>query len=50
MGPCLDGESLRADVSEVDTQADVQQWTVTVRTWPQQAVVGKPVAIYKVHR
>jgi hypothetical protein len=49
MGPCLNGESLRADV-EVDPQTDVQQWTVTVRTWPQQAVVGKPVATYKVNR
>jgi hypothetical protein len=50
MGSCRNGESLRADVSEFEPEANVQQWTVTVRTWPQQAAVGKPVATFKVNR
>jgi type II secretory pathway pseudopilin PulG len=49
-GTCPSGSNLRADVAEVDVQAGVQQWTVTVNTWPAQGAVGAPVSVYKVNR
>lgn len=51
-GSCSSSSNLRADVvkSSVQGQQAVQQWTVTVRTWPAGAAVGAPVSVYKVNR
>ena len=51
-GSCAAGFSLRADVSEGSSPIgpNVQMWTITVRTWPQQVTVGSPVSTYKVNR
>jgi type II secretory pathway pseudopilin PulG len=51
-GSCPSGSNLRADVTRaaVQGQVGVQQWTVSVRTWPAGATVGTPVSVYKVNR
>ena len=51
-GSCAAGSSLRADVTEGSSPLgpNVQMWTITVRTWPQQGTVGSPVSTYKVNR
>jgi type II secretory pathway pseudopilin PulG len=49
-GACPSASNVRADVAEVDVQGGVQQWTVTVLTWPAKAPVGSPVSVYKVNR
>ena len=49
-GSCPAGTSLRADVTETDVQAGVQDWTVQVKTYPSVGPVGAPVSVYKVDR
>lgn len=47
---CQSGTNLRADVTETDVQAGVQQWAVQVRTYPALGALGTPVSVYKVNR
>lgn len=49
-GACPASTSLRADVTETDVQAGVQDWTVQVKTYPSVGAVGTPVSVYKVNR
>jgi type II secretory pathway pseudopilin PulG len=48
--PCPAGSALRADVSEADVQPGLQQWTVSVITYPALSPVGAPVSVYKTRR
>lgn len=49
-GSCPAGTDLRADVTETEVQAGVQQWTVQMLTYPSLNPVGSPVSVYKVNR
>lgn len=49
-GWCPATTNLRADVTEADVQAGVQQWTVQMRTYPVLSPVGSSVSVYKVNR
>jgi type II secretory pathway pseudopilin PulG len=49
-GSCPAATNLRADVTEIDIQPGVQQWTVQLRTYPALSPVGSPVSVYKVNR
>jgi type II secretory pathway pseudopilin PulG len=49
-GSCPGSANLRADVTEADVQSGVQQWTVSIRTYPALGAVGTPVSVYKVNR
>lgn len=49
-GSCPAGTNLRADVTESDVEAGVQQWSVQINTYPSVAAVGTPVSVYKVQR
>jgi type II secretory pathway pseudopilin PulG len=49
-GSCPASTNLRADVTESDVEAGVQQWTVEVSTYPGLSRVGTPVSVYKVDR
>ena len=49
-GSCPGSANLRADVTEADVQAGVQQWTVSIHTYPALDPVGAPVSVYKVNR
>ncbi|TMB94892.1 MAG: hypothetical protein E6J40_12915 [Chloroflexi bacterium] len=49
-GSCPRSADLRADVTESEVQAGVQQWTVSIRTYPALGAVGSPVSVYKVKR
>jgi type II secretory pathway pseudopilin PulG len=49
-GACPAGTNLRADVTETDVQAGVQQWKVQVSTYPALGTMGTPVYVYKVDR
>lgn len=49
-GGCPAGTNLRADVTESNVQAGVQQWSVQVRTYPSLGAVGTKVSVYKVDR
>ncbi len=49
-GACPAGTSLRADVTEHDAQAGVQDWTVQIKTYPSLGAVGTAVSVYKVDR
>jgi prepilin-type N-terminal cleavage/methylation domain-containing protein len=49
-GSCPAGTSVRADVSETDAQSGVQQWAITVVSYPAQGVVGSLLSVYKVNR
>ena len=47
---CPSGSSLRADVTESDVHAGLQQWTVAVATYPALDSIGSPVSVYKTQR
>lgn len=47
---CPGGTTVRADVSEVDVQSGVQQWTVNIAAYPALSAVGTPVSVYKIRR
>jgi Tfp pilus assembly protein PilE len=49
-GSCPAGTDLRADVTEADVQAGVQQWAVQVVTYPALGAVGAAVSTYKADR
>jgi hypothetical protein len=49
-GSCPAGANLRADVTESDVSAGVQQWSVQIKTYPALALVGARVSVYKVDR
>jgi type II secretory pathway pseudopilin PulG len=42
--------SLRLDVTWTPVSSTVQDWTITVTTWPSGAQVGSPTSVYKVDR
>lgn len=49
-GSCPIGTNLRADVTETNGPAGVQQWAVQVSVYPALDAVGPPVTVYKVNR
>jgi type II secretory pathway pseudopilin PulG len=49
-GTCPAGTNLRADVTEKDVSAGIQQWSVQVSTYPSLGAVGAAVSVYKVNR
>jgi type II secretory pathway pseudopilin PulG len=42
--------TLRADVRLVSTVNGVQEWTISIVSWPAAASVGSPISTYKINR
>jgi Tfp pilus assembly protein PilV len=49
-GSCPAGTNVRADVAESDAQTGVQQWAISVVSYPAIGPIGSPVSVYKVNR
>lgn len=49
-GTCTGSARIRADVSGMQVQTNLQQWTIVISSWPAPAPIGKPVSVYKVNR
>jgi Tfp pilus assembly protein PilE len=49
-GSCPGGTNLRADVTEADVQAGVQQWAIRVVTYPSIGSIGSTLSVFKVSR
>jgi Tfp pilus assembly protein PilV len=49
-GGCPASARIRANVSPSVVQGALQQWTVTINSWPDASQIGKPVSTYKVNR
>jgi type II secretory pathway pseudopilin PulG len=49
-GSCPAGTNLRADVTESDVQAGVQQWAITCVSYPAVGPIGSTISVYKVNR
>jgi len=47
---CSTPAGVKADVSVSVVSTNLQQWTITVSTWPSSTVVGKPVSVYKANQ
>jgi Tfp pilus assembly protein PilV len=50
LGTCPDPARIRADVSPSVLQEGLQQWTITINSWPAPSQIGKPVSTYKANR
>jgi Tfp pilus assembly protein PilV len=50
VGQCSGSAGVRADVSYSPQSATLQKWTIRISSWPDQALIGTPVSIYKVNR
>jgi type II secretory pathway pseudopilin PulG len=49
--PCPNGSfALRADVALTPMTSTLQQWTVTVVSWPSGGAIGVPISLYKANR
>ena len=49
-GSCPAGTTVRADVSATTPLPGVQQWAVTVKTYPALTLIGSTISVYKVNR
>jgi len=49
-GSCPAGTTVRADVSATTPIPGVQQWAVTVKTYPTLTLIGSTISVYKVNR
>ena len=49
-GSCPAGTTVRADVSGTTLLPGVQQWAVTVKTYPALSLIGSTISVYKVNR
>ena len=50
LGSCPGQARIRADVNPSTLQPNLQQWTVTIDSWPSASQIGRPVSTYKVNR
>ena len=50
LGSCPGQARIRADVNPSTLQPNLQQWTVTINSWPSASQIGRPVSTYKVNR